>query len=205
MDASNPNIAELERLLWRMRDGAIGGDGLARIETLVTGDAEVRRHYIRYGMLCGGLRWLNAGNQGPGVGGRGPGIGDLEKVDLPLVSLSPLASPLSTPFVGGPAFSYMVATVVLCLMLLGGWAYKVSHVRNQHYVDNSRRSTTSDPLEQPELVFVGRVTGMKDCRWSDPDTGTYLGASAPLGREYALASGLMEITYKSGARVILEG
>ncbi|MBN1394911.1 MAG: hypothetical protein JW959_07805, partial [Pirellulales bacterium] len=29
--------------------------------------------------------------------------------------------------------------------------------------------------------------------------------SAPLGREYALASGLMEITYKSGARVILEG
>ena len=55
------------------------------------------------------------------------------------------------------------------------------------------------------MVFVGRVTGMVDCQWSDARTGTVAYAYVPLGRKYALASGLMEITYDSGAKVILQG
>ncbi len=81
MDVQNPKIAELEQLLWRMRDGAIDDKGLERIESLVTGDADVRRYYIRYSTLCGGLRWLNAGDWergsvGFGVGDSGRGVGD---------------------------------------------------------------------------------------------------------------------------------
>ncbi len=33
----------------------------------------------------------------------------------------------------------------------------------------------------------------------------YVGSAVPLGRKYALSSGLMEISYQSGAKVILEG
>ena len=44
-----------------------------------------------------------------------------------------------------------------------------------------------------------------DCQWSDQKTGTINYAYVPLGRKYALASGLMEITYDSGAHVILQG
>ncbi|MCD4726039.1 MAG: hypothetical protein K8R46_00100, partial [Pirellulales bacterium] len=58
-----------------------------------------------------------------------------------------------------------------------------------------------------EMVFVGRITGMVDVKWSDdprylppPDF-----AHVPLGRKYKLDSGLMQITYDSGAKVILEG
>jgi hypothetical protein len=58
---------------------------------------------------------------------------------------------------------------------------------------------------EPKIVFVGRVTDMVDCRWADPRTATIGGAYVPLGRKYALASGLMEITYDTGARVILQG
>ena len=120
--------------------------------------------------------------------------------------LSPSPAPLSSPFIGGPVFSYMVATVILGMMLLGAWAYKISH-DVPLVVDNSRRSTTSGESanQPPEPVFVGRITGMKDCRWSDPTTQTYLGSSVPLNRRYALSSGLMEISYDSGAKVILEG
>ncbi|MBN1393414.1 MAG: NPCBM/NEW2 domain-containing protein [Pirellulales bacterium] len=125
----------------------------------------------------------------------------LEVMQFPL---STLRSPPAANFVGGPAFSYMVATVVLCLMLLGAWAYKINYDRNIFTAD-SRSSTIAGPSDQSELVFVGRVTGMKDCRWAVPDTRTCIGASATLGREYSLASGMMEITYQSGARVILEG
>jgi len=48
------------------------------------------------------------------------------------------------------------------------------------------------------MVFVGRITGMVDVKWSDdphylppPDF-----AHVPLGRKYELVSGLMEITYE---------
>ena len=66
MDSPEAKIAELEQLLWRMRDGVIDAAGRARIEALVTGDAAVRRFYIRYSTLCGGLRWLNAQEEGSG-------------------------------------------------------------------------------------------------------------------------------------------
>ncbi|MBN1393688.1 MAG: hypothetical protein JW959_01465 [Pirellulales bacterium] len=125
---------------------------------------------------------------------------DLKTIDPPLAvpSLSPLPSPLSPSFVGGPVFSYIVATVVLCLMLLGGWAYKVSHV-------SPSMPGLAKREETPAPIFVGRVTGMKDCRWADHNTQTYVGSSVSLDRRYALASGLLEITHESGAKVILEG
>ena len=43
---------------------------------------------------------------------------------------------------------------------------------------------------------------MVDCKWA----GTAFDSpGVPLGRKYELASGLMEITYDTGARVILQG
>jgi hypothetical protein len=58
---------------------------------------------------------------------------------------------------------------------------------------------------EPEVVFVGRVTDMVECQWADPKNRTVNYAFVPLGRNYALASGLMEITYDTGVRVILQG
>ncbi len=96
----------------------------------------------------------------------------------------------------------MVATLILGVMLLGAWAYKISHFQ-EHLVRQDSPSSRSN--DSPEWVVVGRITGMAACRWSDPSTQTYLGASVPLGRKLALAAGLLEITYNAGARVILEG
>ena len=45
---------------------------------------------------------------------------------------------------------------------------------------------------------------MADCRWADPQDAPSA-AVRPLGRKYELVSGLMEITYQSGAKVILKG
>ena len=51
---------------------------------------------------------------------------------------------------------------------------------------------------------VGRITGMVDCQWADPQTAPATNA-VRLGHKYTLASGLMEITYDTGAKVILQG
>jgi hypothetical protein len=60
---------------------------------------------------------------------------------------------------------------------------------------------------------VGRITGMVDCRWKEgtADRGqaaecrTLPSPLIRLGDKFALASGLMEITYDTGAKVILQG
>ena len=46
--------------------------------------------------------------------------------------------------------------------------------------------------------MVGRITGMVDCKWNG-------GSRVSLGQKFELASGLMEITYDTGAKVILQG
>ncbi len=111
--------------------------------------------------------------------------------------------PPAAPFVGSWAFSYMVATVIMGVALLGFWAYKITH--HQHIAEAPSQSVPSEAM--PEMVFVGRITGMVDVKWSDdPHYLPPLGfARVSLGRKYKLDSGLMEITYDSGAKVILEG
>ena len=57
------------------------------------------------------------------------------------------------------------------------------------------------PLPLPSVV--GRITGMVDCKWARD--GARFSACFLCGRRFALASGLMEITYDTGAKVILQG
>lgn len=84
--------------------------------------------------------------------------------------------------------------------------------RELYYMEDSGvcydRQTAESPTclySEPNIQFIGRVTGMKDCRWADAQLGTIMGASTPSGRKYSLASGLMELTMNVGARIFLEG
>ncbi len=123
----------------------------------------------------------------------------------PFPTLSTTHYPLPTSdFVGSWAFSCMVATVIMGVMLLVFWAMKVTH--HQHIAEAPSQSVPSETM--PEMVFFGRITGMVDVKWSDdpyflPPLSSR--AYVPLGRKYILNSGLLEITYDSGAKVILEG
>ena len=143
-----------------------------------------------------------------------PGFAGLEADDIvgadiksqfpPLSPFPPLPTthrPLSTSFVDGPVFPYMVASVVLCLMLLSAWAYKITH-HDYQLVNDPKSSPTS---VDPRCELVAQITGMKDCRWTEQSQGNYVVPGLSLGREINLAAGLLEITYKTGAKVILEG
>jgi hypothetical protein len=107
-----------------------------------------------------------------------------------------------SPFsLGSFVLSYGVAAVILCIGILIGW---VCHVSNEQPIANKRPGATALHPES-EIPFVARVTGRVDCHWADPSPEVAESAYVPAGRKYALTSGLMEITYDSGAKVILEG
>jgi hypothetical protein len=101
--------------------------------------------------------------------------------------------------------AYLIAAVILGLGLLVG---AVTHVSEP----GRAVATSSNPAARrfggntgPNTDSVGRITGMVDCQWVDPRTKAFNGSQVAHGSKYALSSGLMEITYESGAKVILQG
>jgi probable HAF family extracellular repeat protein len=220
-------LDELSPLVAALCDGAIDDEGLARLERLLAADPAARRWYIAYMDLHGDLCWDHLPCEGPGhtssfrIHHSGPAL-----LDPPVVvDVSPvLHSPrftLHSP-VGGFLFSYTMSAVLLGIGLLIGWAWRTSHEQQVVPVaaGGGPAVVQSGPAvsEQP---LVGRITGLRDCQWSVVrGQSSVVGESeipnqkseivdhqflVPLGAKYRLASGFMEITYDTGARVLLQG
>ncbi len=199
---------ELRALIAEFREGALSAAQAERLNGLLADSSMAREVFARYALLHASLEL--AGSVKPA------GIDEDEAAatssDLTAESSPPRLGivPISTSalptasfsFVDTAVFSYLVATLLLGMLLLSAWVYKISPRQPQLAGEPSNPAPS---IYRDEPTFVGRITGMKDCRWAESDTIAYLGSSVPLGRRYALSAGLMEITYKSGAKVILEG
>ncbi len=99
-------------------------------------------------------------------------------------------------------FSLLIGALITGLGLLAGSLVSVTH-------HTSVASKPSPSVVRPNFAekndSIGRITSMVDVQWADVQTATVHGANVFAGRKYALASGLMEITYQSGAKVVLQG
>jgi len=125
----------------------------------------------------------------------------LDTSELPS-PISPLPAPLyvSHPFL----FSNFVSLLILAVGALGAWFYQIDIPHPATRMEWSQ-SFSDNKTNSDRLQFVARVTGMADVQWADVQTATVTGANVPLGRKYALSSGLLEISYDTGATVILQG
>ena len=126
-----------------------------------------------------------------------------------------LAAPLRNTlgyFSEGLPLAYLLATVVTGLGLLIGSMIPASHPEQVAH--------NSAPAIAEPTAYVGRITGMADCKWETKGLGIRdwglesgnqkseirnQGSLVALGDRFSLASGLMEITYNTGAKVILQG
>jgi hypothetical protein len=221
--AHNPETLRGE--VYRLADALLAGElspaDDRRLRQLVLDNAEARRHYIRFmhdSALLG--QWGREGVQS-----RESRVESLVKYpespysripESPEINLQISKSPnLQIPARHSPlttlhywAISYSVATVLLAIALLGAWSYTITHPdADSLAVKNSRSAAPSGSAANttPEFTFVGRISGMVDCQWAEDASATSPGAGVALNRRYALRSGLMEITYDSGAKVILQG
>jgi hypothetical protein len=133
-------------------------------------------------------------------------------------------------FSSGWPVAYLVATVIFAIGLAVGARTYVSH--SAQIAVQSPRAAQGQSQPERELESVGRITGMVDCQWEGSgfrvqgaadsgqqsacsgqnsagrqprSTNHYPLSTIRLGDKFALSSGLMEITYDSGAKVILQG
>jgi hypothetical protein len=127
---------------------------------------------------------------------------------LPALPTS-LSHPTLDYFSSGWTISYLSSAVITGLLILGFWLMPASRPEQV-----AKSVLPSEPsVVEPKAAYVGRITGMVDCKWEKEGLGIGdwgLGAgnrtrSVALGDSFRLASGLMEITYDTGAKVILQG
>jgi concanavalin A-like lectin/glucanase superfamily protein len=66
-------------------------------------------------------------------------------------------------------------------------------------------AVVSVPVSAPPLELVAQLTGAKDCEWVDAASVVQPGGQLHKGQRVELAKGYAEITFDSGALVVLEG
>jgi len=148
--------------------------------------------------------------------------GSSSDASSPILSLPlpPVRYPLSTStIINSPVFPYVFAAFVMCVGALGAWFYQVDVPGS--IAQDGRRSTinVATVVNDRTAECIGRITGMADCRLRE---GSRLKAQGSrtrdiqslssnsqspvsLGDKFVLSSGLLEITYDTGAKVILQG
>jgi hypothetical protein len=121
-------------------------------------------------------------------------------------------------FSSGWPVAYLAATVICVVGLLIGALVHVSQP-NQYVSPRDSVPTrhAQSPLPDPSSI-VARITGMVDCAWAEAGDRVQGSGAANqksdiinhesvlhLGDRLALKSGLLEIAYDTGAKVILQG
>jgi hypothetical protein len=197
MIALSPPIDELAKLIEACCLGELTPEQELRLRELVCSDRECRIHYVLF-MNMHAMVERREGHAGKDVAGILETRCDspIEAVSSPTVSLPFLSTALHSPvgfFSSGWPVAYLVATVIFGIAALIGSVVYVSHP-----VQVAKQSVSLPSPISSLSTTVGRITDMVDCKWNG-------GSRVCLGQKLDLVSGLMEITYDTGAKVILQG
>ena len=113
-------------------------------------------------------------------------------------------------------FALLMGAVIVGLGLFAGSLISVTHYAQ---LAGEKKTQITSPQIAAPTDYIGRITGMADCRWAEGSRFKAQGSGSAndqslianplspisLGDRFALASGLVEITYDTGAKVILQG
>ena len=227
MSKNRINVDRVFELVGKICDEGATQDDLLELDSMVKGNPAARKHYLGYCQMHSALRLelrasratlaacqqisseafpeedalFNAEQTAPSVCESSPAVPPMPRFstfgffseDLPL--------------------AYLVATVITGLGLLIGAFTHVSQPE-QMFVQASKNTQRETAIaENPPLASaVGQITGMVDCKWfvgsGQEDSKSEirnLRSAVSLGDRLDVSSGLLEITYDTGARVILQG
>ena len=205
---------EIHRLATACLEGGATTTTFEQLKELVSGDPDTLELYVEYLSDSMGLRCIVSPSheaEVTDIASPADVKSDIS-VDSSVSALRPESFPqngfLSLPATlgylsSGWPMAYLVAMVIMGIGLAVMAVVHVSHPMK--IATHSQSVMEQQRTVAPKAEIVGRITGIIDCKWDDPDTQVINGDHVPLGRKYSLASGLMEITYGTGSRVILQG
>jgi hypothetical protein len=223
---------ELWLLVAAMCDGTITTEECAQLESLLRASDDAKLFYATYVDMHGRMLWRFRGSKGAAADATSEqnaeaSLPSLETPPLVLATTSWTHSPSDLTW-GMILFSYTAAVVITSVALLLAGVVKAptySEIADSfssrqvddpanprddgHFATQPNRqedSKSSIPSSRPK--YVGRITGGMACCWTNPRTKAAIeacGDSVAVGDEIALTFGLLEITYNTGAKVLLQG
>ena len=217
---TTPDQRDLFDLLGALCDGTITPQQHEQLQHELAVDYAARQLYFEYLDLHLDLRrwpWdIDQDSQQSRWAGTGSDETDSASIPFPVLSLgTAIHGTVGYYYSSGWPAAYLIATVIFGVALLIGSLVPVSEQPAQVA---SQSSVPSQSVVEPKVEPVGRITGMVDCQFAQGSGGGGQGAEiskspnlqnskslVSLGDKFALASGLMEITYDTGAKVILQG
>jgi len=235
MNQNAEHIAELEALLERLIEGDFTDEHRVRLNALLALGPELRRFYRGYMKLHHGLQWQIGGPSGPSPEPpplvTQPAASPttlLPEYDLPwekprpkVVIETSLPTPLPWYSVNSPIGLRLIANAISAILILIGIGIaSVVYVSHDFEIAATRAATSEEDsggglsgalataekakAKKEKAPVVGHISGMVGCRWADPSLKP-IALPIRQGTKFALESGLMEITYTTGAKVILQG
>ena len=220
MTLSAKELRELRGLTVKLHEGQLSDEEGCRLKSQLADSEESRRIFSAYtamvALLEVELPTLN--NEDSNISAENieselPPSLDLNAQDS-TVDVSPHTGLFFTAFQNTVGFfsqeipfALLIATVLTGLGLWGASLVYVSRPE-QMARRGSSSSLPSQTATDPFQNAVGRITAMVDCRWATKGLGIRdwgLETAVSLGDKFTLTSGLMEITYDTGAKVILQG
>jgi hypothetical protein len=202
-------------LAGRICDEDVSQEEFVELASIMIVDSAIRRRYMRYCRMHSALRLEFRANRAAqtvyqqiGIKRCAPGSIGLDSLEIGAPGCSvPISSsqfyPAITYFSSAGPMAYLLAAIIVGIGLAIMAVVPVSQATKV-----AMHSPSAIERQQPIVSkgeIVGRITGMVDCRWNDQSMAPTHDAQILLGQKYTLASGLLEITYDTGARVILQG
>ena len=175
MSLNDREILELNELCNELIDETISETRRARLEKWLADSQDARQFYVRAMDLSASLASHAAEMQ-------------LEAVDAPGRSAG----------FGSPA-NWLWAALAAALALAATWWMNTG----QSPVADHATAEAANQL--PEIEYVARVTGAKDSVWLAEHPAFRTGDFLRRGQSLNLAGGFAEVTFDSGAVVLLEG
>ena len=209
---SSPINAEMAELIESLCLDELTAADAERLEELVRADEDACRHYVTFmhfhalaERFCG----ADAAHEAKLLEERLAVQTDQAPIAAPIAPAPVLGflgdswQGTKTYFAEGWPLAYLLAT-----LFIGTGIWISSLIPVSHTVLMARKTTLPSSVATPletQLVQVGRITGMANCKWSKDGRAPAGFDAVLLGRQFKLDAGLLEITYDTGARVILQG
>ena len=205
---------DLLRLLWDLGEGQLAGDDAAHLKSLLKQDAASRKIYARFMSLAADLEWERAeGKLLRDLGRMAQVLESEDGKELSAVSNQPSApaeihvSPRSNslmrwtsrhPLV--PSFGITVAIFVALLLGLAS-----IEVAQRIAGGGEKDAETRQPEGPTDSEYVAILNHRHNAVWLEGPPPSVSDPRLRVGRKLVLVSGLIEVKYYTGARVVIEG
>jgi anti-sigma factor RsiW len=230
-----PDEDELRRLLLAALDGDASDEQTARLNELLRTDVTIRRSAAQFlrddsilseeiGTLEKALAFLQqAGVALPSTGDAARDLGILPatlgefraptKLGPPSMRSSLRARVSQTAgFLNSHGLAITAAAALMAVGMFWYFSGIMSELNRLQTLaaatdpeEVARQREAGGSAASPKAVPVARVTGLTDCAWPSGEKGLKFGDTLRPGERLRLTRGVLQLTYDTGAKVVVEG